>query len=112
MVSAPPLDAVCRTPFYRQPGVRAKDNCGAHAGGGFAATTSSGPLGHGGECTGTIRDHLLYLNARRYTPVDATLIPIGAFDPMAGTPMEFTGPRRSAPGPGRHVQHPRGVLHA
>ena len=38
-----------------------------------------------------------YLNASDYTPVDATLIPTGAIDPVAGTPMDFTHARpRSA----------------
>jgi aldose 1-epimerase len=45
-----------------------------------------------GEGTGSADDHVVYLNAKRYTPVDATLIPTGALDPVAGTPMDFTRP--------------------
>ena len=35
-------------------------------------------------------EHELRLKASHYTPVDPTLIPTGAIDPVAGTPMDFT----------------------
>jgi aldose 1-epimerase len=40
----------------------------------------------------TISDHEVRLNADRFTPVDATLIPTGELRSVKGTPMDFTQP--------------------
>ena len=39
-----------------------------------------------------ILGHELHLNADRYTPVDATLIPTGQIAPVEGTPLDFRTP--------------------
>ena len=41
-------------------------------------------------CGGNILGHVLRINARRYTPVDATLIPTGDLAEVAGGPLDFT----------------------
>jgi aldose 1-epimerase len=42
-----------------------------------------------GEGSGTIYDHQLKIDATRYTPDDATLIPTGQIASVAGTPLDF-----------------------
>ena len=42
--------------------------------------------GHGSE---TVLNHMLMLNADKYTPVDDTLIPTGKIESVEGTPLDF-----------------------
>jgi aldose 1-epimerase len=42
---------------------------------------------------GAIDDHEMWIDADRYTPVGADLIPTGELAPVAGTPFDFTSPR-------------------
>lgn len=41
---------------------------------------------------GTIEDHVLYINASRYTPVSDALIPTGELADVEGTPFDFRKP--------------------
>jgi len=67
----------------------------------FSATTDKATvvnLAHhtywnlGGPAAGDILGHLMMINADKYTPVDAGLIPTGELKAVAGTPMDFTAP--------------------
>lgn len=40
----------------------------------------------------TVLDHVLWIDADRYTPCDDTLIPTGAIAAVAGTPLDFQRP--------------------
>ena len=42
---------------------------------------------------GTVQDHVLWLAAPDYTPVDAELIPTGEIRAVEGTPLDFREPR-------------------
>lgn len=42
---------------------------------------------------GTVRDHVLWIDAAEYTPLDAENIPLGTIEPVAGTYLDFTTAR-------------------
>ena len=45
-----------------------------------------------GEGRGSILDHVVQIAASRYLPLQGTLLPTGALDPVAGTPLDFRRP--------------------
>lgn len=61
--------------------------------------------------TGDILNHRLRINAARYTPTDATLIPTGELAPVAGTGLDFTTPRRIGERMGPGTSLPAGYDH-
>lgn len=46
-----------------------------------------------GNLNSTVEDQLMYVNADYYTPFDSTKCVKGVFEPVAGTPFDFTVPR-------------------
>jgi len=58
-----------------------------------------------GSGAGDILKYALYLNADKYTPVDATLIPTGEIATVAGTPLDF----RKAAEIGAHIAEIPGI---
>lgn len=52
----------------------------------------------------TVYEHLVQVNAARYAPANADLIPLGRFDPVDGTPFDFRTP--TAIGAHIHETHP------
>jgi aldose 1-epimerase len=50
-----------------------------------------------GQGDGNILNHVVYINADKFTPVDSTLIPTGELRPVAGTPFDFRTPTTIGP---------------
>ncbi len=61
--------------------------------------------------SGSILDHVLMLNADRYTAADATLIPTGELPPVKGTGLDFTQPRRIGERIGDYMSFAKGYDH-
>lgn len=64
-----------------------------------------------GHASGSILDHILTLNADKYTPVGPDLIPTGQIAPVAGTALDFTKPTRIGDAIAKLPGEPGGVDH-
>ncbi|GAB0115518.1 aldose epimerase family protein [Acidisoma sp. C75] len=51
-----------------------------------------------GNDQGSVLDHIVEIQAERFTPVDETGIPTGELAPVAGTPLDFRTPKPIAAG--------------
>jgi aldose 1-epimerase len=56
----------------------------------------------------TVYEHLVQMNAARYAPANADLIPLGRFDPVDGTPFDFRTPTAI----GAHIHETHAMLAA
>ncbi len=57
----------------------------------------------GGDPSKDVLDHIIYINADSFTPVDSTFMTTGEILPVGGTAMDFTAPRAIGEGYGESV---------